>query len=133
MEYRSELIIPASTPKSTPVEDVLKVVRGDIIELRIFFPAGQAGLTYVQLYHGQAQVYPTTPGLAFRGDDSHIILKDKYTLEEKPFAIRVLGYAPSSTLDHTVFVGLTMSIKQKQGLVLEVPLTFPIGFLPSEG
>lgn len=93
---------------SDPAWTVLNLEYGYITEVEVMFPAGHAGLTYVQIYHQSRLIFPLTPGQAFRGDDSTITMSSRFPILEVPHAVFVVGWAPESTLVHTVFVDVTM-------------------------
>ena len=108
MRYRTSLKIGAGTAMSDPAWTVLNLEYGYITEVEVMFPAGHAGLTYVQIYHQSRLIFPLTPGQAFRGDDSTITMSSRFPILEVPHAVFVVGWAPESTLVHTVFVDVTM-------------------------
>ena len=108
MRYRTSLEIGAGTKMSDPAWTVLNLEYGYITEVEVMFPAGHAGLTYVQIYHQSRLIFPLTPGQAFRGDDHTITMSSRFPILEVPHAVFVVGWAPDATLDHTVFVDMTM-------------------------
>lgn len=108
MRYRTSLKIGAGTEMSDPAWTVLNLEYGYITEVEVMFPAGHAGLTYVQIYHQSRLIFPLTPGQAFRGDDHTITMSSRFPILEVPHAVFVVGWAPASTLDHTIFVDITM-------------------------
>lgn len=108
MRYRTSLEIGAGTEMSDPAWTVLNLEYGYITEVEVMFPAGHAGLTYVQIYHQSRLIFPLTPGQAFRGDDHTITMSSRFPILEVPHAVFVVGWAPDATLDHTVFVDMTM-------------------------
>lgn len=108
MRYRTSLEIGAGTAMSDPAWTVLNLEYGYITEVEVMFPAGHAGLTYVQIYHQSRLIFPLTPGQAFRGDDHTITMSSRFPILEVPHAVFVVGWAPDATLDHTVFVDMTM-------------------------
>ena len=112
MRYRTSLEIGIGQTQATPAWTVLNLEHGYITEVEVMFPAGHAGLTYVQIYHQSRLIFPLTPGQAFRGDDSTITMGSRFPILEVPYAVYVVGWAPDSTLVHTVFVDITMEAPQ---------------------
>jgi len=112
MRYRTSLEIGIGQTQASPAWTVLNLEHGYITEVEVMFPAGHAGLTYVQIYHQTRQIFPLTPSQAFRGDDSTITFEPKFPLLEVPYAVYVVGWAPEATLKHTVFVDITMEAPQ---------------------
>ncbi len=108
MRYRASLTIPAGQTWEDPAWTVLDLEYGYISEVEILFPAGHAGLTYVQIYYQSRQIFPLTPGEAFRGDDHVIQFDEEFPIMEVPHEVEIIGWAPNSTLDHTVFVDISM-------------------------
>lgn len=108
MRYRTSLLIHAEQTEDDPDWTILDLEYGYITEVEITFPAGQAGLTYVQIYHQSRLIFPLTPGQAFRGDDHTITMSSRFPILEVPHSVLVAGWAPDATLDHTVFVDITM-------------------------
>lgn len=108
MRYRASLIIPAGTAESDPAWTILDLEYGYATEVEIMFPAGQAGLTYVQIYYQSRQIFPLTPGEAFRGDDHTITISSRFPILEVPHEVMIVGWAPDATLEHTVFTDVTM-------------------------
>jgi len=110
MRYRASLTIPAGTAYADPAWTILDLEYGYATEVEILFPAGQAGLTYVQVYYQSRQIFPLTPGEAFRGDDHQITFNEKFPILEVPHEVLITGWAPETTLDHTVYVDITMEV-----------------------
>jgi len=108
MRYRAALTIPAGTPVSTPATAVLSLCPGFITEIELLFPSGQAGLTYLQIWHHERQVFPSTAGQAFRGDDHLLAFNEHFSVSGIPHEIELRGWAPDTTLEHTVYVDVTV-------------------------
>lgn len=108
MRYRVGITIPAGTTQADPEIVTLNLEPGLITEVELFFPPGHAGLTYLQIYHQTRQIFPLTPGEAFRGDDTVVQFPEEYPIREVPYAVELHGWAPTATLDHIVFVGITV-------------------------
>lgn len=108
MRYRTSLEITAGTIETDPIWTVLDLEYGYITEVEVMFPAGHAGLTYVQIYHQSRLIFPLTPGQAFRGDDHILTMSSRFPILEVPHSVLVVGWAPDAALDHTVFVDVTI-------------------------
>lgn len=102
------MLIHAGQTEADPDWTVLPLEYGHITEVEVMFPAGQSGLTYVQIYYQSRQIFPLTPGVAFRGDDHILTMSTRFPILEVPHQVVVYGWAPDATLDHTVFVDVTM-------------------------
>jgi len=108
MRYRTALTIEAGTTQDDPARTILGLEYGYITEVEVTFPAGHSGLTYVQIYHQSRQIFPLTPGSAFRGDDHILTMSTRFPLLEVPLSVTITGWAPDTTLDHEVFVDISM-------------------------
>jgi hypothetical protein len=114
MRYLIPLTVIAGTTEENPSISSLQVVRGELSEIEILFPAGCFGLVNVQIWHGEQQIYPSNPGVAFKADDLNITIEDRYKVEGEPFVISGVGWADLASLNHTVEIQFTMTAKSKQ-------------------
>lgn len=128
MRYRTALTIAAGQTQADPAWVDLDVEYGYITEVELLFPAGHAGLTFVQIYHQSRQIFPLTPGEAFRGDDHVVQFDEKFPILEVPYTVRVKGWAPDATLAHTVFVDVSVEAQLAAGPAEEVFVPLPEGF-----
>jgi len=108
MRYRGSLTIPAGTTQAAPATEDVALCAGIITEVEVMFPAGQSGLTYVQVWYRERQIFPTSAGEAFRGDDHVIQFGEHWIIDEVPHGIQLRGWAPGSTLDHTIYVDISV-------------------------
>jgi len=83
-----------------PATSTVSLCHGYITEVELLFPAGHAGLTYLQIWHHERQIFPTTDGEAFRGDDHLIGFPERYPITSL--------WSPSAALEHTVYVDITV-------------------------
>jgi hypothetical protein len=108
MRYAAEITVPANTLASAPEVLEVPLCYGTIQEVELQFPAGQAGMIYVQVWRTEHQLLPTTPGLAFRGDDTHITLNEHIPIHEWPLRVELRGWSPGTVYDHVVIVSFTV-------------------------
>jgi len=125
MRYRGSLTIPAGQTESDPAWAVMGVCAGIITEVEILFPSGHSGLTYLQIWHQERQIFPTTPGETFRGDDNVIQFGEQWPITEVPHRLMLRGWAPEATLNHTIFVEVSV-----RPFALSVEYTSGAAFLP---
>lgn len=57
-----DVLVPAGTLKTAPVETVLRFNQGDIERLDLTIPDGHAGLTGIRFNSAHQQIIPFTPG-----------------------------------------------------------------------
>jgi hypothetical protein len=72
------------------------------MEIRI--PPGHAGLAGVWINHGGFQVWPSSLGEYFVGDDDLIAFDDIYLIEAAPFAFNIYTFNTDDTYDHSFYV-----------------------------
>lgn len=104
MQYRGAITVTAGTPASAPELRPVSICYGSLRRYSVYFPPGNGGTTYVQVWYRGRQILPTTPGATFRGDDLLIDLPDNYPLHDSPFELEIRGWSPAAAYDHTVFL-----------------------------
>jgi len=62
MFYAWDIIIPADTEESDPVEQALKITKGVITKLSVKFPPGCKGLVKVRILRYESQLVPLSRG-----------------------------------------------------------------------
>lgn len=129
MRYRTALEIGIGQTEAAPASVVLDLEYGYITEVEILFPAGHAGLTYIQIYHQSRLIFPLTSGQAFRGDDLVVQFDERFPILEVPYSVQVVGWAPDSTLVHTVYVGISVAAPVGVGAMEEVFVPLPEGMI----
>jgi len=103
MQYRAALTIPAGTLEASPATLDLPVTFGTLRRYVLHFPPGQSGLVHVQVWYCGRQVLPTSIGESFIGDDTLIDLPEAFPIENPPFELLLVGWAPLAVLPHTVY------------------------------
>lgn len=127
MRYRTSLEIGVGQTEADPASVVLDLEYGEITEVEVLFPAGHAGLTYIQIYHQSRLIFPLTPGQAFQGDDLVVQFDEQFPILEVPYSVQIVGWAPNSTLVHTVYVGISVSVPLGAGLIEDRFVPLPEG------
>lgn len=109
MVYRVEITIPAETPSTSPAETSMTLCEGTITRSSILFPAGCAGLAYVQIWLGGFQLVPWTRGNWIRGDDHQITVDVGQNVGPAPRLLIVKGYNLDETYPHTIAVSVDVT------------------------
>lgn len=86
--------------KSSPKRTILKVTSGLVYKVEIDFPPGSAGLMGVCIFDGGYQVWPSSLGEWFTGDDIQIIFDDTYLKESAPYQFDVFTYNDDTEHGH---------------------------------
>lgn len=108
MRYQVSLLIPASTLITTPVTESLLLPFGVLDEVEVYFPWGCAGLAHVRIIQDERQLYPTSPGQWFAGNDILIEFPCQYDLREAWNSFRVEGYNEDDFYSHTPVISFVV-------------------------
>jgi hypothetical protein len=127
MRFVDSLTVPAGTAYNQPVTKVVKLSHGTIAEVEIMFPAGCGGLVHFAIDHYEHQAFPTNPDASFIGDDQTITMNDSYPVLEAPYSVKLRGWAPTATLDHTVYVEISVAETQETVEKASLPVELPEG------
>jgi len=106
MIYQSALTLPAQTTEDAPVREEFTIPRGTINRLSILFPDGCAGLAHIIISHNEKQIWPTTPGRSFTGNNTYADFEESYDLPDAWNTIRVVGWNEDDSYPHVINVWL---------------------------
>ena len=109
MVFHCELTIPHSTLKTSPATTENVLSEGMIDTVTLLFPAGCAGLAYVQVWLGGYQLVPWSRGSWVHGDDHLIEHRVNHAVGPAPRLLRVLGYNEDDTNSHTIAVSIDVT------------------------
>jgi len=107
--FTCELTIPFSTLKTSPATAEIVLSEGMIDTIVMLFPAGCAGLAYVQVWLGGYQLVPWSRGSWIHGDDHLIVHQVKHAVGAAPRLLRVLGYNDDDTNPHTIAISIDVT------------------------
>lgn len=127
MRFRDYLTVPAGTTFEEPATKTLKLSHGTIAEVEIMFPAGCSGLVHLAIDDGGHQAFPTNPDGSFIGDDQLITMSDSYPILEAPFSVKLRGWSPTATLDHNVYVEISVAETRVEEQKASAPIALPEG------
>jgi len=102
--YDYSFTIPANTSKKDPLREDIDLTHGIIHRVEIGFPAGCAGLVYLQIVQGLHQLWPTNADGFFNTDDYVIAFNEFHDMTEEPFTVTLIGWNLDDTYDHTLEV-----------------------------
>lgn len=102
MLFDFDLVVPAATPANAPVEQLAKLTRGKLTQIRILFPPGPATLVHVVVRHNLHQLMPANPDGDSNFDDAIITSILDYDLVDSPYELRMIGWSPSAVYEHTI-------------------------------
>lgn len=104
MIYSKSLTVPAQTPRNDPVKTMCHVTRGLVYKIEIRIPPGHAGLTGIWITHGGFQIWPSSLGEYFIGDDELISYEDLYLIESAPYVFNLYAFNEDASYEHTFYV-----------------------------
>lgn len=104
MIFSSTISTPKSTLITAPVRTVLKLSKGLIYVVETYLPPGSSGLLHVQIFDASYQVWPTTRGESFRGDNLAFKYDDLYMMDSEPFQLLIITWNEDDTFSHDCFV-----------------------------
>jgi len=120
MIFQASITTTANTSKLIPKETLFKCVKGLVYKLSLFFPPGSRGLMGVQVFDANYQVYPTTVGEWFVGDNIHYNFDDTYFKNAEPFNFIIKTHNLDDLYDHELIVQIGM-VSEKIFIARYVP------------
>ncbi|KKM23094.1 hypothetical protein LCGC14_1618660 [marine sediment metagenome] len=111
MIYTANITTVANTAKTALKKTIIRVTKGLVYKVEFYFPAGSAGLMGLAVFDGLFQVWPSSVGEFFLGDDLTIAFDDLYLKESGPFEFQCYTYNTDDTYNHLVIprIGLVSS------------------------
>ena len=108
MIYGGVISTPANTAASSPLKTEYVVTEGIVYHLEVIFPPGSSGLLHVQVFDAQYQMFPTTIGESFVGDNLRLSFDVLYAKEDFPFLFTVVTWNLDDMYAHEVTVLFSM-------------------------
>lgn len=108
MFYSQDIVVPANTLKASYQSDTIKLTKGVVTRIAVFFPWGCAGLVYAQVIRKTWQVFPLSRGQWMSGNDRIIDFETSIDLFSEPYDLIVRTYNEDDTYNHTINVAFEM-------------------------
>jgi len=111
MIYNANITTLKNRFKNNLKKTVIRVTSGLVFKVEFYFPAGSAGLMGVAVFDGLYQVWPSSVGEFFIGEDQLIAFDDMYLKESAPFEFQCYTYNEDTENPHfvSVRIGLVSS------------------------
>jgi len=111
MIYIANITTKINTYKTSLKKTTMHVTSGLVFKVEFYFPAGSAGLMGVAVFDGLYQVWPSTVGKFFTGEDQLIDFDDMYLKEAAPFEFQCYTFNEDDKHPHfvSVRIGLVSS------------------------
>lgn len=104
MIYTANITTDKDTAKTELKTSRIKVTKGLVYKMEIYFPSGSAGLMGVAVFDGLYQVWPSSVGEFFVGEDQEIDFDDLYMMDSAPYEFQVYTYNEDDTHNHFLAV-----------------------------
>ena len=108
MFWAWDITITAGTTEAAPYTKVLKVRKGVIPHIGVYFPPGCHGLVKARLLHNEHQIVPLSPDEWATGNGMEVQAERFYELASKAYALKFQGCSPTCSWNHTVTVRVTV-------------------------
>lgn len=110
--YVANITTPKDTKLSALKKTTVHVTKGLVYKVEFYFPPGSAGLMGVAVFDGLYQVWPSSVGEFFTGEDQVIAFDDMYLKEAAPYEFQCYSYNTDDTYDHFVSVRIGLVSKE---------------------
>jgi len=104
MIFAANISTPKDTDETSLKRTNLAVTKGLVYKVEFYFPTGSAGLMGVAVFDGLYQVWPSSVGEFFIGEDMVISFDDMYLKESPPYSFQIYTYNTDDTHAHSVAV-----------------------------
>jgi hypothetical protein len=102
MIYGGTIVTPMNTPATAPLKSVFYCTEGMIYVVKVYFPPGSSGLLHVQVFDADYQIFPTTIGQSFSGDNIQFSFDETYDKSNPPHELIVKSWNTDTDYDHEV-------------------------------
>jgi len=104
MIYSTSITTAIKGTQATAVRTTIKITKGLIWLLEVDFPTGCVGLVHVQLFDGNYQLLPASPGKTLFGDGKLLRYDDSYLKESSPYELTLVTWNEDELWPHTIQV-----------------------------
>lgn len=112
MIYTANITTAKDTAQTALKKTTIKVTKGLVYKVEFYFPAGSAGLMGLAVFDGLFQVWPSSVGEFFLGEDHVIGFDDMYLKEAEPYELQCYTYNEDDTYAHSVQVRIGQVSKE---------------------
>lgn len=60
-------------------------------------------MVHLQVFHQTRQIFPTTPGQSYIGDDSEILGDSSVEIDEPEFVLELRAWSPGTSYQHIIY------------------------------
>jgi hypothetical protein len=121
VDYLIDIAVPSLTLEEAPEWRELRIPRGEINQVRVFFPPGCAGLVHGRILLDLQQIYPSNPSGWYGGDGVSLVVNDLLFLPNDFQTMRFEAYNDDDTFPHQVTFGVTVMADIQEGRPPGIP------------
>ncbi len=118
MIYKVDVAIDANTSIKDATNTTIKLTKGRIKKIEVYFPWGCAGLVGIQIIRKTWQLAPLTRGEWLKGNNLLLSHGYDYDLNTAPYQLVIKAYNLDDTFNHTPFVIIEI-IRDKRSISLD--------------
>ena len=100
MIYGGVIVTPKNTPETAPLKSIFYCTAGMIYVVKIYFPPGSSGLLHAMILDADYQIFPTTIGQSFSGDNIDFSFDETYDKSNPPYELIVRTWNTDTDYDH---------------------------------
>jgi hypothetical protein len=90
----------------------MAVTRGLVYRVELVFPPGPIGLLHCQIFDGNYQYFPATPGESIHTNDEVVSFDDLYLKQTDPLEFIIKTWNNDDTYEHGLQVRIAMASKE---------------------
>lgn len=113
MVFGAEVNIPAGTTEANPISQELHIMQGLIYRVSVYFPDQCKSQAKVAIFDAAFQLWPSTPGVWFHGNDCWISYPDMYIKKTAPNTLIIKGFNTDDTYEHSPTVHVALVDEKK--------------------
>jgi len=106
--FSQAITVPANTAVADYIATTMKLTKGVVTRISVFFPWGCANLCGVQAIRKTWQVFPLTRSEWLAGNDRAYDFHTQIELQTEPFELIVYAYNLDDTYEHEPVVSVEM-------------------------
>lgn len=102
MRLDFDVTIPADTLASAPTEQVVNLLKGQLVGIELVFKAGCAHLVHIAIFDELLQIAPANSTGSFNGDNDIMGFVMNYPLTDDPYDLLIKGWSDGTVYPHTI-------------------------------
>ena len=111
MRYQFDLSVPAATLKASPVSSVVRLERGRLFQVLVWFRPGPAGLVNVRIKDRAVQIIPANAEASLAYDDYVDLVQLDYDMKAEPFDLTIEAWSPNALFPHVITFGFDVELR----------------------